>query len=80
MATHRISILNAHTIPDTSGNVFFEPYTVKASNDVWAHLVCIFNDTATRDALYVTFRVPKNYVGSANLIPVWTSTALTAVV
>jgi len=74
MATHRIPILGWGAVPDTSGNVFFEPYDVKATNDVWDRLVLIFNDTATRIGLRGGFTVPKNYVGSANLIVVWTST------
>lgn len=75
MATHRIPILGWGSVPDTSGDVFFEPYTTKATNDVWGRLVAIFNDTAARDGLRGGFTVPKNYVGSANLIIVWTATA-----
>lgn len=75
MVTHRIPILGWGTIPDTSGNVFFEPYNIKATNDVWDRLVCIFNDTATRIGLAGGFTVPKNYVGSAKLIIVWTAIA-----
>lgn len=75
MATYRIPILGWRTIPDTSGNVFFEPYTIKATNDVWGALVAVFNDTATRIGLRGGFSVPKNYVGNAKFIVVWTSTA-----
>lgn len=77
MATHRIPILGFNTVPDASGNVFLEPYSIKATNDVWRHLHFIFNDTSTRDLLYGLFNVPKNYVGTASLIIVWTSTATT---
>ena len=72
MATHRIPILGPGTIPDSSGDVFFEPYTIKGS--VWGRLVLIFNDTDNRDGCAGGFVVPKNYVDSANLIVVWTST------
>jgi hypothetical protein len=75
MATHRIPIFGFGTVPDTSGNVFFEPYDVKATNDVWDRLVLIFNDTATRLGVHGGFTVPKNYVGTAKIIVVWTSTA-----
>lgn len=75
MATHRIPILGWPTVPDTSGNVFFEQYDVKATNDVWDRLVAIFNDTSTRLGLHGGFTVPKNYVGTAKLVIVWTSTA-----
>src|SRR3990167_8466632 len=77
MATHRIPILGWPPNPAASGNVFFEPYDVKATNDVWDRLVCIFNDTATRLGLHGGFIVPKNYVGGAKIIVVWTSTAIT---
>ena len=77
MASHRIPILGWSTVPDTSGDVFFEPYTIKATNDVWGKLVGIFNNTSTRIGLRGSFNVPKNYVNTANLIVVWTSTATT---
>lgn len=78
MATHRISIFGWSTVPDTSGDVFFEPYDVKATNDVWDYLVAIFNDTATRLGLRGKFDVPQNYVGSAKIIVHWTATATTS--
>ena len=77
MATHRLPILGWGTVPDTSGEVFFEPYTVKATNDVWARLVAIFNDSGTRIGLSGGFTVPKDYFDSANLIIVWTAIAIT---
>lgn len=77
MATHRIPIINWSSVPDSSGNVFPEGYDVKATNDVWDRLVMIFNDTATRDGFHGGFTIPKNYVGTANLIVVWTTTATT---
>lgn len=77
MSTHQISILGANTIPDSVGNVFFEPYPIKATNDFWNHLSCIFNDTATKDSLYGLFTVPQNYVGTPKFYPIWTSTATT---
>ena len=78
MSTHRIPILTWGTVPDSSGSVFFEPYSIKATNDVWDRLVCIFNDPgSTRIGLAGGFTIPKNYVGSAKLIIAWTSTAIT---
>ena len=75
MATHRIPILGFSTVPDDSGDVFLEPYSIKATNDVWKRLVAIFNDTSTRIGLRGSFDVPKDYVGSPNVIVVWTATA-----
>lgn len=77
MATHRIPILNQFTRPDDSGNVFWEPFNVKATNDVWQMGVWVFNDTATRLALYGSFMVPQNYVGTASIILPWSSSATT---
>lgn len=75
MATQRMSILGIGTVPDSSGGVFFEPYSVKATNDVWDRQVGIFNDTATRIGLPGGFEVPQGYVGSPAIVVVWTSTA-----
>ena len=75
MATHRIPILGHATIPDESGSVFPEPYDIKASNDVWKFLVWIFNDTDTRIGLRGHFDVPQNYVDTAQIVIIWTSTA-----
>jgi len=76
MATHRIPVLGFQTVPDpTNGEVFFEPYSVKATNDVWKYLVLIFTDGSTRDGVRFCFNVPKNYVAGSKLIVVWTSTA-----
>lgn len=75
MATHEIPILGHATLPDTSGDVFQEPYSVKATNDTWDYLVWIFNDTATRIGLVGNFQVPQNYVGTAVIKVYWTSTA-----
>lgn len=77
MATKRVPILGVNTIPDTGGDVFFEPLSVKATNDKWQHLVVIFNDTATKIGLRGSFNIPKDYVSTTNpnIVIVWTSTA-----
>jgi len=77
MATLRLPILGFGSLPDSSGDVFFEPYSVKATNNVWDRLVLIFNDTATRIGIAGGFQVPQNYVGTAKIIIEWTSTATT---
>jgi len=78
MATHQISIFGALR-PDTSGRAFFEPYDVKATNDLFKHFVGVLNDPSAAQAhgFYGRFLVPQNYVGSAVIKPVWTSTATT---
>lgn len=75
MATFRIPILGFGTAPDDSGDVWFEPYDIKATNDVWKRLVGVFDDPSADEALYGGFTVPKNYVGTPKIVIVWTSTA-----
>ena len=74
MATYRVSIFGS-LIPDSSGNVYYDNYANIASNDVWKHQPLVFKDTSTRDIAYGLFNVPKNYVGTAKVYPVWTTTA-----
>jgi hypothetical protein len=81
MATHGISILGHATIPDASGKVWQEPYSLLATNDVWKHLVFRFDEDgannaqiSTRVGIYGVFVVPNNYVGTAAIVPMWTST------
>ncbi len=75
MATHRIPILSWATNPDASGDVFFEPATIKATNDFFQGMVLVFNDSGNDDEVFGRFTVPQNYVGSANLVVVWITTA-----
>lgn len=77
MATQRIGLLTAATLPDASGNAFFEPQSVKATNDLVNKLMGIFNDTATDLKLGFSVRVPKTYVGSPRIGGVFQMTATT---
>ena len=77
MPTFRLPILGFATNPDASGDVFFEPATIKATNDFFQGLVLVFNDSSNDDELFGRFAVPQNYVGSANVVIVWTTTATT---
>lgn len=63
MATHRISILKGKP---TSGNVFYEPYSVKSGGTgPWDMMVLVLNGgLSTRDGIYGGFHVPKNYNSS----------------
>jgi len=81
MATHRLSILGPATIPDASGECYFEPYSIIASNDQWRHLIIRFGEAiagqpAVDHGIYGLFQVPQNYVANANLILLWTSTII----
>lgn len=70
----QISILNILCRPDNSGGVFIEPYSVKATNDVWDHNVIIFNDGSTRNGFSGSFTVPDVYNTDAAIKIIWTST------
>jgi hypothetical protein len=73
--TFRVSMLNGFTMPDTSGNVFSEPFTVKAAvgADFWGHNVWVYNNTSTDLILHGVFELPNNFVSGAKACVIWTS-------
>lgn len=79
MRTYRLPILGWSARPDDTGDCFPEPYDTLATNDVWKRMIYRFgaNNAAAptlKAGVYGGFTVPKIYIGSANLIIVWTST------
>lgn len=80
MATQQISILGPGTLPDDSGDVFLEPYSVKDSGAAIAPMVLVFNDSGAKDGLRGSFVVPQDYVGSASLKTLWTANATSGAV
>lgn len=79
MATHRIPIAGWNTLPDATGDAFFEPYSILATNDIFKHLILRLgaNNAAqptVKSGIYGVFSVPKNYVGTASIVIVWTAT------
>lgn len=78
MATLRMPIFGGSILPDTSGDVFPEPSSVKDVNDAYSRLVLIFNDPGTnRRAVRGAFRVPVNYVSSPRIKGRWWTSAIT---
>lgn len=75
MATHRIPITGFGTVPDDSALCFFERYSITNTNDLYQHTVISFDGGSTDNGIFGTFEVPQNYVGTANVIIKWTSTA-----
>jgi len=73
MATRRKSIFGIGTIPDDSGNVFFERYDVTDTAAAWKGLVLAFKDSGTKAGVRGSFEVPQDYVGSAKIVIVWTA-------
>ena len=76
MATFRIPILTTWAKPSDS-DVFFEPVNTKLTTALWNGMVLVFNDTSTRIGCAGRFTVPKNYVGSPNIIVAWSTSATT---
>jgi hypothetical protein len=75
MATIKTPVLGGGTIPDTSGNVWFEPMGVSfGSNNLLPGLIGVYADTATKDKLYGRFVVPKNFVSNSQIVIRWAAT------
>ena len=77
MTIHRIPILTVATLPDNTGDMFFEPAAVECVNDLLTKEVAVFKDVATDSKLGFSVRVPKNYVGSAKIGAVFYTVAIT---
>lgn len=77
MAVFRLPILSARSKPEAGGDVRLEPASQHLTTGLYDHLIVVFDDTATRDGIHGIFTVPQNYVGTANLVLVWTANAIT---
>jgi len=77
MAIHELPILITGSIPDTSSDVFSEPYSIKDTSAVIDPLVYIFNDSGTKIGLRGLFQVPQNFVGTAKINVYWNANATT---
>ena len=74
MATHKISMLGSMTLPDTSGEVFFEQASANfdEAENIYDHLLLVYNDSGNAaDYCYGSFKVPENYSGTAKVELVW---------
>ena len=85
MATLRIAVFNNNILPDASGKVWFEPYTILATNDIFKQSILRIDEDGsnaaaltTKAGVYGLFEIPQNYVGSAVLEIIWTATAIDA--
>ena len=71
MATHRL-YFGQRLEPDTSGNVYWRPASIKDSNDLYAgQQVLVFKDSGTKIGASARVEIPKNYVGSAKVGVRW---------
>jgi len=76
-STHEIDIFDSNILPDNSGDMFFEPYSVTDTATVFNPLIARFNDTTTRVVVSGAFKIPENYDSSAQMIWDWTANAST---
>jgi len=74
MATKRTSIFGG-LVPDTSGNVWFEPAAITQTNDRYQQMVLRFKDTATKISAGFRFAVPDDYAAGGVFEVIWTTTA-----
>ena len=63
--------------PDSSGEVFWQPYKIIDTGAVIDPLVLCFNNSGTKDGAAAAFKVPQNYVGTAKIIVEWNANATT---
>jgi hypothetical protein len=80
MASHRVPIGGWQLVPDSSGSAYFEPFSVKATNDVWRHLVLVMDQHTSPTTVYGCFETPRNYSSGGSVIPIWTTTATSGAV
>ena len=79
MATFRKPIVGFNASPDSTGECFGEAMSVLATNDAWASLILIrfgannAGQPSVRHGFYGAFTVPKNYVGNAKIVIVWSA-------
>jgi len=80
-STKTIDMLASGTVPDATGNAFFEPYSVLGTNDLFRHLILRLgaNNAAAptvKSGVYGRFHVPEDYNtgGTVTAIVYWTST------
>lgn len=76
MATHIIPIMNWTTQPDGSGDAYFDIYSnIETTPQYDMEVLVLVAATTTKITISGSFRVPKNYVGSATFRCLWTCNA-----
>lgn len=75
MATIRLPIINAHSLPDTSGGVYFGASSAADTNDVYVHSHLVFSSQSAKQGVSGKFTVPKNFVDTAKVVVVWRTSA-----
>lgn len=76
MATRRLSIFSS-LVPDTSGNVYLEPASVRQTNDRYPGLPLIFKDAAAKSSAGFRFDLPQDFVSAPLFRVVWSTPTIT---
>lgn len=66
MATHRLPIMGAMTIPDATGECYMAPLSVEMALGIglMKNLGMVLKDPSADTGFYGVFEVPQNYVGT----------------
>lgn len=72
MATHRLPIMGATVLPDSTGECFMDNINNQMAlvTGLMRNLVMTFKDPSADCGFYGTFQVPQNYVGTAKIVVV----------
>ncbi len=71
MATHRLPIMGAMTMPDTTGETFMDLLSNQITlTNAKENLVMTMKDPSADTGFSGSFQVPQNYVGTANIVVV----------
>ena len=70
-------ILNSTTNCGSSGDAFFQPYSINSTNDRFRYNILVFNNGASQEEIFGAFRVPSQYAGSACVVAEYTMTGAT---
>lgn len=66
---------NWSIMPDSSGNTFLEPASIKQTNDRYNSVRILEKDSSTKTGIGLTFIVPSDFVSSPSIGIVWGSNA-----
>ncbi len=72
MTTHRLPIMGAMTVPDSTGECYMAPINIEMAlaTGLMKNLVMVLKDPSADTGFYGTFMVPKNYIDTANIVVV----------
>lgn len=81
MSTIRKSILGVNTLLDSTGDAFFEPYSILATNDIFKHAILRLGASnaaapTVKSGVYGATTIPKDFnsSGTTKVYIYWTST------